>query len=270
MNPLIRVALALLLLAGQVIAQAGEAIRIGGTGSALGTMKLLGEAFVRQHREVGTVTILPSLGSPGGLSALDAGVADVAVTSRPLRERERRPYQRVIEYGRSPFALVTNRTDIAELTMRQVADMLSGRTTHWPDGQLVRIVLRPESDGDSRYLADMAPEIAAALELAHQRPGMIVAPTDQDAADQAERQPGSLATNTVALLRSEGRRLHTIALDGAHPTARALADGSYRFYKPFFMVIRNDAPPGVAAFAEFVQGDEARSILEANGHLVAN
>ena len=122
----------------------------------------------------------------------------------------------------------------------------------------------------ARHTMRGKPEIAAALELAHQRPGMIVAPTDQDAADQAERQPGSLATNTVALLRSEGRRLHTIALDGAHPTARALADGSYRFYKPFFMVIRNDAPPGVAAFAEFVQGDEARSILEANGHLVAN
>ena len=270
MNSAFRIVLALLLLIGPAVARAGETIRIGGTGSALGTMKLLGEAFARQHPEVDAVTILPSLGSPGGIKALDAGVVDVAVASRPLRDKERRPYQQVYEYGRSPFGLVTNKAGVDGLTARQVADMLTGRMAQWPDGDVVRIVLRPETDGDNRYFGEMAPGIAEALEVAHRRPGMIVAATDQDAADEAERQPGSLATNTVALLRAEGRNLHMIALDGAQPTPQALADGSYRFYKPYFMVFRNDASPAVAAFAEFVRGSEARTILEASGHLVAD
>ncbi|MCB1915779.1 MAG: substrate-binding domain-containing protein [Rhodocyclaceae bacterium] len=270
MTFVVRIAFGLLLAVSQTFAQAGETLRIGGTGSALGTMQLLGEAFVQRHAGVDSINVLPSLGSPGGLKALDAGVVDVAVTSRPLREHERRPDQQVFEYGRSPFGLVTSRTDVHRLSARQVADMLSGRVPTWPDGQKVRVVLRPVTDGDNRYFGEMAPEIAEALEIAHRRPGMIVAATDQDAADEAERQPGSLATNTVALLRAEGRRLTMIALDDAAPTPQALADGSYRFYKPYFIVTRNDAPTMIQDFVAFVRSDEARAILEANGHLVGD
>lgn len=86
-------------------------IRIGGSGGPLGTMQLLAEAFKKSHPQA-TVVIDPSLG--GGIKALRAGVIDLTVTSRPLKDAERSPDTRVIEYARTPFvfaaAVNTKRT----------------------------------------------------------------------------------------------------------------------------------------------------------------
>jgi ABC-type phosphate transport system substrate-binding protein len=54
------------LAAGAVPAQD---FRIGGTGGALATMQQLADAYVQQHPGV-RITVLPSLGSGGGIKAL--------------------------------------------------------------------------------------------------------------------------------------------------------------------------------------------------------
>lgn len=62
-------------------------MRIGGTGSAIGTMKLLGDALARQDMAF-QYTVVPNLGSSGGLRALQAGAIDIALISRRLRADE--------------------------------------------------------------------------------------------------------------------------------------------------------------------------------------
>lgn len=54
---------------------AGEEIKIGGAGSALGSMKMLGAAFEKKHPGV-KVVVLPSLGSIGGIKAVSKGALD--------------------------------------------------------------------------------------------------------------------------------------------------------------------------------------------------
>lgn len=245
-----------------------DGLRIGGTGGALGTMKILGDAFVARHPARGPVKILPSLDSAGGVRALLAGVVDIALTSRPLKESEQRPDLEAFEYGRSPFGLVTSKSGVTRLAARDVAGMLSGRIATWPDGEPVRVVLRPLTDSDTTYFGQMAPEIAAALKIAHQRPGMVVAATDQDAATEAESLGGSIGTSTLSILASERRRLHLVAIDDAMPSLQGLASGAYKFYKPFFIVTRQGASDTAREFVAFVRSAEGRALLEANGHVV--
>ena len=52
-------------------------VRIGGTGTALGTMQRLVDVF-RKIRPQADFVIVPSLGSGGGIKALRAGAIDVA------------------------------------------------------------------------------------------------------------------------------------------------------------------------------------------------
>ena len=57
-----------------------ESIKIGGTGGALGTMRVLGEPFKKQYPNI-EVVVVPGLGSRGSL--------DVAVTARPWKGAEK-------------------------------------------------------------------------------------------------------------------------------------------------------------------------------------
>jgi phosphate transport system substrate-binding protein len=243
-------------------------IRIGGTGGALGTMKLLAESFNKANGGSARITLVPNLGSFGGIRALQGGAIEVALIGRPLRPDEQAAGLVAHEYGRSPFVLVTSRRDVANLPAAAFADMLSGRTPTWPDGQTVRLVMRPKTDSDTAHLVSMSQEIAQALAIAHTRPGMIVAITDQEAVDEAERLPGSLATSTLALVVSEGRRVNVVAFNGIKPSVKALADNVYPYAKSFAMITRATMSTETRKFIEFVKSREGRAILEANGHLV--
>ena len=55
-----------------------DTIKIGGTGGAIGTMNLLGEAFSKVHPQAKTI-LMPGLGSGGGRKALMGGAIDIAV-----------------------------------------------------------------------------------------------------------------------------------------------------------------------------------------------
>lgn len=246
-----------------------QTLRVGGTGSALGTMRVLADAFAKQGSTQAGLTIVPNLGSSGALRALQAGAVDAALISRPLKAEETAAGLVGFEYGRSPFVFVTNKSGVKNITAATVADVLSGRQASWPDGQPVRFVMRPPSDGDNALLASLSPDIATALKVAHQRPGLVTAVNDQEAAEEAERLPGSLAVNTLALVLSERRKLNVIAFDGAAPSAQALAAGSYPYYKRLVIVTRGAPGGAMLQFVEFIRSPKGRAILEANGHFVA-
>ena len=64
-----------------------DTIRLGGTGGALGGMKLLAEEFKKSHPG-DTVIILPSMGSSGGINAVLSGALDIGLGNRALTGAE--------------------------------------------------------------------------------------------------------------------------------------------------------------------------------------
>ena len=58
-----------------------ETPKIGGTGSALGVMRFLGQEFSALQPAT-ALTVLPMLGSGGGIKALIADTLDIAVSAR--------------------------------------------------------------------------------------------------------------------------------------------------------------------------------------------
>jgi phosphate transport system substrate-binding protein len=65
-----------------------ETLRIGGTGVALGGMRILGDEYQKLHPEA-EIVVLPSLGSSGGVKALLKGAIGLSVSSRELKEEEK-------------------------------------------------------------------------------------------------------------------------------------------------------------------------------------
>ncbi|MBI5664419.1 MAG: substrate-binding domain-containing protein [Nitrospirae bacterium] len=242
-------------------------IKIGGTGTALGSFKELSEAFKKIHPEVNFV-ILPSLGSGGGIKAVNEGALDIGLSSRPLKETEMQPGAVAVEYARTPFVFATAmKTEGTNYTLMDIAKIFSGEIKTWPDGTPIRLVLRPESDMDTVIQKGMSPEMDKAVKKALSREGMMVAATDQESADTMEKVRGAIGTSTLAQIISEKRNLNSIVLNGVMPDMKSLADGSYKYYKTLFIITGPKSVAVTNSFIEFIKSKEGRAILTKSGHL---
>jgi phosphate transport system substrate-binding protein len=258
--------LGLMLTAFSLPAAAGP-LKLGGTGAALGGMERLATAFTARRPDV-PVEVVPGLGSTGGIKALLAGAIDIALTSRELRAGEAEAGAVARPYASTPFLLATDLGNPADgISLAQLIDVYHGRTMRWPGGGAIRLVLRPKADSDTDLLSTLAPAMVAATEAAHQRVGLKVATTDQDAADAIAALPGSLGTSTAALILAERRPIKMLALDGVAPTAANLRSGAYPLSKTFAIVTRATPPADARAFIDFVWSPEGQAILGETGHL---
>jgi phosphate transport system substrate-binding protein len=247
-------------------ATAAEEIRIGGSGAGLGTIQLLADAFARQTPDF-RATVVPNLGSSGGIKAVAADAIDLAGTSRPMKADERAPGITEIEYGRTPFVFaVSARSKVTAITVRELAEIYAGNMASWPDGSVIRIVLRPPTDIDSDIVKNMSPELGQALSIAQRRRGVAFSVTDQDAANDIERISGAIGPSSLALIISEKRALRPLKLDGVDPTPGNVASGAYRYYKRMFLVVAAKPPAAAQRFIAFIQSPAGRKILDQTGH----
>jgi phosphate transport system substrate-binding protein len=262
-----RVSCVILALTAAAAVQAQE-IKIGGTGAALGTMQLLAQAYAKNRADA-KITVLPSMGSGGGIKAVLAGAIQIGVSTRPVSEAEIKGGAVAIEYGRTPFVFATAAANkVTGITTQNLVDFYAGKVDEWPDGSKLRLVLRPIGDSDSETIKAMSPAMREAKAAAELRKGMVFTVTDQETASAIEKVSGALGPSTLALLISEKRALKALTLDGVVPSAQTIANGSYPLAKQLLIVTGPKTPPEAQAFVAFVQSAAGREILQQSGHWV--
>lgn len=261
--------LLLLALCLVTITSAGaETIRIGGTGAALGTMQRLGAGFVRQRPDI-QIEVLPSLGSGGGIKALIAGVIDLSVSARPLKDSEAGEGLEAATYGRTALVIAVSADRPEEdITVADLVAIYSGTLMYWPDGEKIRPLLRPMVETDTKLLERYIPELGAAFAAARARSGVPVLYTDQETADAVERIPGAVGPAALNLILSEGRALKALSLGGVAATPETIRDGRYPLTKDFYFVTHQDSGRGALAFIAFARSEEGAAILKETGHVL--
>lgn len=266
-NSLRRVALgcALAWLTTGTLAQ--SVVRISGTGSGTGGMRLLAQAFMQANPAV-RVDVLPAVGSSGGISALIAGQVELAVSNRPPKPAEIDKLAMLsVEYARTPFVVAVHRDlGVSALTLAQFAALFAEGAATFPNGKRARPVLRMSDTVDMAILKSLSPAVTIAIDAATQRRGMLNADTDSEAADLVERTAGAFAGSTLALIESEKRPLIALTIDGKAPTVAALVDGSYPYFKALFMIVGPQAGAETKRFAAYLQSASGRALLRAHGH----
>jgi phosphate transport system substrate-binding protein len=248
-------------LASPVAFAGASTLRIGGTGGALGTMKVLGEAF-RKVEPGCTVTVLPSLSSDGGIKAVIEGAIELAVTARPLKPEEKAKGGVERVYGKSAIVFITHEgQNVPSLSQKQIADIYDGKFSRWPDGTPVRLIMRPENGSETKSLMALSPAMAQAIRAGLARKGMVYALTDQETADKVEKTPGAIAPSLLALILSEKRNVRVVALDGVPPTVKTISDGSYPMVRDAWTVIGPTPSPVAKRFVDFIHSPGGRKVL---------
>ena len=244
-----------------------DSIKIGGTGTGLGTMKLMAGAF-NKSRPDAQLIVTPSLGSTGAIRAVLAGAVDIGISARPVTPEENRQGASARAYARTPFVIATAaKNPGAGLTLPQLVQIYSGKVTRWPDGSRIRLVVRPDADADTAVMRAFSAEMNTAITAALARKGLRMADTDQDNADALEKLPGSLGTTTLTQIVTENRALRTLALDGVTPTLQSLAAGRYPHFKTLHLVTGRNPSPLAKDFVAFIRSPAGEAVLARSGNL---
>lgn len=243
-------------------------VRVGGTGMALAAMQQLGDSLTALEPSL-RVEVLPSLGTPGGLRALNERAIDVAIVGRALKPEE--TAKGATEAGCLTTALVFASSHPAPsgLNKADLPGLYTSASPVWPDGRPLKVLLRARAGSENGYLAAAIPGMAAALETAYARPGVPVATTDQDNAELALQTAGSLAIMTLLQIRAERLDLRALALDGVLATNETLANKTYAFPVRICVVLLADPTPAAAKFVAHLWSTTGRALLEQLGATVS-
>jgi phosphate transport system substrate-binding protein len=153
------------------------------------------------------------------------------------------------------------------VTAADAARIYRGDLATWPSGERVRVVLRPRSDVDTALLTAISPELAAAMDVALARDGMLMAATNQDCHRLLIETPGSVGPSSLTQILTEDPGLRPLAWNGVAPTLENLASGRYPLVKTLYLVVRAPPSPALRRFLVFLGTREARAILEETGNL---
>lgn len=250
-------------------ARAAETVRVNGSGSALELMKPLAEVYQKRHPEV-RVEVEKPLGSSGAIKALLAGALDLAVSSKVLTPEQRAQGATSQEYGQTPLAIVVQRdVPAANVTTAELEAMYTGKRTTWPNGERVRVVLRPQSDVDTAILRGLSPGMDAAIDAAQAHPGMVTAVTDPESNVAVSKMPGGLGASGLTGVLLGKDSLRVLALNGVKPTPSTLADRTYPLAKDIRFVTTSRTSRAAKEFLAFAYSTEGRDIAAKAGVWVA-
>lgn len=252
-----------MLLAGSLLlpqhAVAADQLRIGGTGSSIGMLGKVGAKFTAA---TGTgVRVIPGLGSSGSIRALTDGKLDIAVSARPVKPAELAAGVRQVMMVRTGFVLATSYPKPKGFKVADLPGIYMADKPVWTDGAPIRLILRPRSETDTKLLGKLAAGMDEAIEALRLRAEVPIAATDQDNADMAERQKGSLTGTTLTQLKTEDRRLNLVPLDGVEPTFANFESGRYPFEKKLYFILRPNDVPAASQFIDFMRSPKGLAAL---------
>ena len=241
-----------------------DTLRVGGTGTALGSMRILAEAYEAQHPDM-SIEVLPSLGSSGGIKAVIPEAIDLCLSARPLKDAEQAAGAQARVFARSPLVFATSLDNPADaITTQAIEAAFSGRILRWATGAPIRLVMRPVEEANTKILRGLSDGMALAVEQAFERPDLISATSDQDNADALERLSGSLGFIALGQIRTEKRRLKILALDDTAPEGVFAKGRENTLLKTIYVVSKQTLSPQTAQFRDFIYSDQAHDILLAH------
>jgi phosphate transport system substrate-binding protein len=249
------------------IALTAEVIKIGGTGAALGPMKQLAAAFEKSNPGI-KVVVLPSMGSRGAVKAIAQKAIDIGILGRPLNDDEAGRGESAVQFAKTPFIVIANKdVGVDDISMKDIVKIYRGDMLRWPDGNRIRIPLRPDFDASTLILRKISPEMSAAVDMARSRLGTLKADTDQNNASVIQETSGAVGFSALSLVLSEKRKVKILRLDGVAPSLNNLSNGTYPLFVPLFTVTKKEASEGVRKFLNFLRSGEGKRILAQNGCL---
>lgn len=260
------------------LASATGSVQVVGSESMRPSVTACAEDFMTRnpHADV----IVKGGGSGDGVAALLQGIADIAMASRELTQRERQyAGKNAIELAVFPLAqdgisIIVNRTNpVADLSLGQLRDIFAGRLRNWGDlgagqGEIVPFARAPGSGTafmfDERVLGGEA--YAASVQRLSTNEAIV--------SNVAERREG-IGYADLATLKHGGDRVRAIPLrtdEGSPPvlaSSEAISSGHYPLGRRLTLITAGSPPASAKSFIDFCLSPVGQALFQRAGFFAA-
>jgi phosphate transport system substrate-binding protein len=254
--------IALMLLSG-INAVADTKSEYVGAGSGVNTpvMKLLAEAFSAQSKGP-PIKILPSLGTPGGIKALEAGRIDFALASRALKVNELTIKSKVFPYAKSILTFTANPSvKDTNISRQDVIDIYSGVKTTWSDKSTILVIMREEGDSGADFLVSQIPELKTVFANAWKASSWRVEFSDTATITTVSRLKNSIAWSDYSNNILSENKTKVLSYNKVTPSEKSVKDGSYPLTRELTIIHKDPLPSRLQEFFNFIKSQKGTSLL---------
>lgn len=253
------------------ISSSAEQFEVPGSGNPESILRKLANAF-NNHQSIHKVNIPTSVGTSGGIRAIEQDTATLARVGRPLKPEERETGIVFVPLGRDPVVIVAG-ADVktTEITSDQILAIYRGEITNWnelgSDPGPIRAVGREISDASRKAMCKYIPELAkitygSNIKVVHLDPQLV---------ELLDRYPTSLGILNKTATSACQTNISLLKLDGREATSENLKSGLYPVWLELGFIYKPSAlTTGNRAFLEFIKSPLGEAILEKSGVLPAD
>lgn len=238
-------------------------LHIAGSGSCVPLARMLaGSAMQRSDL---SPEVHASIGSGGGIRALQDGAIELAVVSRGLRDEEVASGLVYTPFARIPVVVAAG-LDVPDRTVTydDLDALFEGRRTKWSDGTNVVVLLREAGDSSHRVVEAVMPEFAAITGQARADGAFRVLYHDGAMQVALANTPGAVGLHGNGVDPSLAG-FRALAVDGVEPTGDNVESGAYPFVKELGFVTIGPPAGEAKAFIDYVLSPEGRALLRVRG-----
>lgn len=201
-------------------------------------------------------------GSSRGIADATNGLADLGMSSRPLKDSERQG-RKAWTLAMDGVAFIVHADNpVAELSREQLAQIFSGQLTDWSEvgGSVGEIIVVNRAQGRSELEL-----VSGFLELpVEEIQADLIAGENQQGLKMVANEPRAITYLSVGASEyeaSRGASIRLLPLDGIEATVANVATGRFPLSRPLLMITVPEPSPLARSFLDYARSPEVHDLV---------
>ncbi len=263
-----------LLRSDAVGAKSVNSIQIKGSDTMVNLVQGWAEEFMKKKPDA--LLAVTGGGSGTGISALIGGSCDIAISSRAVKPKEiELAKKKGVEPKEYKVALdglavvVSKDNPVSQLTMDQLKNIFTGKTTNWKDvgGKDAKIVIlsREVNSGTHVYFKEHVLRNSDPKSKEEFSPEALLLPSSQAIADEVLQNSDAIGYYGMGYIGKDHKAISVAkdsAADYVEPTVDNVVNNFYPISRPLFIYTKGEPEGQVKEFLDFILSPEGQAIVE--------
>jgi len=233
---------------------------IAGSTSVQPYVEMLAEEYAHLYPDM--VFEVQGGGSSAGITAVESDTADVGMSSRNLKESEQHLWS--VEIAKDGLAVIVNPgNQVANLTIDQIRGIYTADIINWnqlggPDHR-IHLITREEGSGTRSAFEEMV------MDGRRISPRAIVQDSNGAVRQLVAGDVFSIGFISMGLVDVGEDPVKALKIDGVAPSRDNIIDGSYKLFRSFLFITKNEPTGPVEQFIDYVLSPEGQRLLSNEG-----